>query len=151
MNKNIPMKTLITILLLFPILSFSQERETPRVLENKTYDVVAVSPEYPGGPQAMSQFIMDNFEYPEKSIKNNEQGTIWVEFVVRNTGKLSNVVVVKGVSKRLDAECVRVIKSMPKWSPGEQKGKKVNVRYTIPIKAKMDNSTKKKKSIFRRN
>jgi len=144
------MKTLFTLLLLLPLFSFSQEEETPNNPKNTTYDVVAVSPEYPGGPSAMSQFIVDNFQYPEKAIKRNEQGTIWIEFEVRKSGDLSDIKVVKGVSRSLDAECVRIIALMPKWSPGEQKGKKVNVRYTIPIKARMETPKKKRNSLFRR-
>jgi len=144
------MKTILTLFLLLPLFSFSQEEETPDKSKSTTYNVVAVSPEYPGGPSAMSQFIVDNFQYPEKAIKKNEQGTIWIEFVVRKSGDLSDIKVVKGVSRSLDAECVRIIALMPKWKPGEQEGKKVNVRYTIPIKAKMETPKKKRKALFRR-
>jgi TonB family protein len=131
------MKLLITLLLLIPTLTFSQKIEGPRYLKTKTYDVVSISPEFKGGPQAMSQFIVDNFVYPEAARKNNEEGTVWIEFVVQSNGKLSDVKVVKGVSKSLNTECIRIIEKMPKWKPGEQAGKKVNVRYTIPIKARL--------------
>lgn len=102
-----------------------------------TFDIVAKSPEFVGGPEAMSKFIQDNFEYPEIARELGEQGTIWVEFVVRANGSVRDVKVVKGVSKSLDKEAKRIIKRMPKWIPGEQAGKPVNVRYTIPIKAKL--------------
>ena len=102
-----------------------------------TFDVVAKSPEFVGGPEAMSRFIQKNFEYPEIARELGEQGTIWVEFVVRANGSVRDVKVVKGVSKSLDKEAKRIIKRMPKWIPGEQAGKPVNVRYTIPIKAKL--------------
>ena len=102
-----------------------------------TFDVVAKSPEFIGGPKAMSKFIQHNFEYPEVSKEMGEQGTVWVEFVVRANGSVRDVKIVKGVSKALDKEAKRVVKRMPKWIPGEQAGKPVNVRYTIPIKAKL--------------
>jgi len=101
------------------------------------YDVVAISPEYPGGPGEMAIFIQENFEYPEMAREMGEQGTIWVEFVVYSNGDIRDVKVVKGVSESLDKEAKRIVKKMPNWKPGEQAGKKVNVRYTIPIKARL--------------
>lgn len=103
----------------------------------QVYDVVAISPEYPGGPGEMAVFIQENFEYPEMAREMGEQGTIWVEFVVYSDGNIKDVKVVKGVSESLDKEAKRIVRRMPKWKPGEQAGKKVNVRYTIPIKARL--------------
>jgi TonB family protein len=103
-----------------------------------TYDVTAKSPEFFGGAGEMAIFIQENFKYPEEALINGEQGTIWVEFVVWNDGKVKKVKVVKGVSRSLDREAKRVVRHMPNWTPGEQAGKAVNVRYTIPIKAKLD-------------
>ena len=101
------------------------------------YDVVAISPEYPGGAGEMAVFIQKTFDYPEMAREMGEQGTIWIEFVVYSDGNIKDVKVVKGVSESLDREAIRVVKRMPNWTPGEQAGKKVNVRYTIPIKAKL--------------
>lgn len=98
-------------------------------------DVAEVSPEFPGGPAEMQRFIQETFEYPAMAEEMNEQGTVWVQFVVYSDGTIKDVAVVKGVSASLDKEAVRVVKKMPKWKPGEQAGKPVNVRYTIPIKA----------------
>ena len=106
-------------------------------IEAPIYDVVSVSPEFPGGAGEMAAFIQDEFVYPEMAREMHEEGTVWVEFVVYSDGKIKDVKVVKGVSETLDREAVRVVKRMPKWSPGEQAGKKVNVRYTIPIKARL--------------
>ena len=111
--------------------------ETEEVESTVIHDVVAVSPEYPGGPGEMAVFIQNTFEYPEMAREMGEQGTIWVEFVVYSDGKIKDVRVVKGVSESLDKEAMRVVKRMPKWKPGEQAGKAVNVRYTIPIKARL--------------
>ncbi len=107
--------------------------EEEKVETTVIHDVVAVSPEYPGGPGEMAVFIQDNFVYPEMAREMGEQGTVWVEFVVYSDGTIKDVKVVKGVSKSLDKEAKRVVNKMPKWKPGEQAGKKVRVRYTIPI------------------
>lgn len=131
------MKTLLALLLLLPITLFSQERETPRYLKTTIYNVVSVSPEFKGGPKAMAEFIVNNFKYPETAREYEEEGTVWIEFVVRKNGKLSDIKVVKGVSRSLNNECIRVISLMPRWKPGRQNGKRVNVRYTIPIKARL--------------
>ena len=115
----------------------AEPEEVEKVEETVIYDVVAVSPEYPGGPAEMGNFIRENFEYPEIAREMGEQGTVWVEFVVFSDGSIKQVKVVKGVSESLDKEAKRVVKKMPHWKPGEQAGKKVNVKYTIPIKAKL--------------
>lgn len=143
------MKYLFTLVLFIPLLSFSQVEN-----EEQVYDVVGVSPQYPGGPSEMAKFIQENFEYPEEAKENGEQGTVWVEFIVYKDGLLRDVKIVKGVSESLDDECVRVVSAMPIWSPGEHAGKPVNVRYTIPIKARLGNTVeekKKKKKLFNRN
>jgi len=129
------MKTLFTLFLILPILSFSQIEEKQTFITEDNDTIIAISPEYPGGSKAMSIFIRDNFKYPEMAREMGEQGTIWIEFVVYNDGVLRDVKVVKGVSESLDAESIRVIEFMPRWKPAILDGKKVNVRYTIPIKA----------------
>ena len=115
----------------------AEPEEEAEEIVAQVYDVVAISPEYPGGPGEMAVFIQENFEYPEMAREMGEQGTIWVEFVVYSDGKIKDVKVVKGVSESLDKEAKRIVNRMPKWKPGEQAGKKVNVRYTIPIKARL--------------
>jgi len=119
------------------LIDLDAEPEEEEVIVAQVYDVVAISPEYPGGPGEMATFIQENFEYPEMAREMGEQGTIWVEFVVYSDGKIKDVKIVKGVSESLDKEAKRIVKRMPRWKPGEQAGKKVNVRYTIPIKARL--------------
>jgi len=104
--------------------------------------VVEKMPEYPGGQEAMMRFLMNNVKYPADAIKNNIQGRVILQFVVNQDGSVSDVVVVRGVSSSLDAEAIRVIKAMPKWIPGTQKGKAVRVKYTMPINFKLDGDTK---------
>ena len=98
------------------------------------YDVVSKSPQFPGGAQKMQNFITQNLTYPAEALSENIQGTVWVEFVVNKDGTIEQEKIIKGVKKPLNNEAIRIVKSMPNWTPGEQSGKKVNVRYTIPIK-----------------
>lgn len=97
------------------------------------FDFAEVEPAFPGGEAAMAQWINDNIEYPTVSAEMGEQGIVYVQFVVQKDGSIKNVKVLKGVSTDLDNEAKRVVSKMPKWSPGEQAGKKVSVRYTLPI------------------
>lgn len=97
-------------------------------------DFAEVEPAFPGGEVEMIRFIQQNVEYPELSREMGEQGTVYVQFVVNSDGSIQDVIVLKGVSELLDKEAVRVVKKMPNWSPGEQAGKKIRVRYQIPIK-----------------
>ena len=154
------MKYLLAVLLVLPTITFSQLSDTtissqPLGIPSgsndaKVYDIVGVSPQYPGGPTEMAKFIQENFEYPEEARELGEQGTVWIEFVVEKDSLLTNIKVVKSVSESLDSECIRVISIMPNWGPGEHAGKPVSVRYTIPIKAKIA-PQKKKKKLFKRN
>lgn len=113
------------------------DEEPEEIVPTKIFEVVEVDPAFPGGEAAMNKFINENFEYPEISREMGEQGKVFVQFVVYADGKIKDVKVIKGVSPAIDKEAVRVVKKMPAWSPGEQAGKKVNVRYIIPINVKL--------------
>lgn len=97
------------------------------------FDVVEEQPEFPGGTEALYKFIGKNFKYPEASRAANSQGKVYVSFVIDKKGKITDVKIVRGVDEWLDAEAIRVVKKMPKWKPGKQRGKKVKVRYNLPI------------------
>lgn len=111
-----------------------EEEEEVVIQEEAIVDFAEVDPMFPGGEVAMVNFIRENIVYPELSREMGEQGTVYVQFVVNSDGSIQDVVVLKGVSDLLDKEAVRVVKKMPKWTPGEQAGKKIRVRYQIPIK-----------------
>lgn len=97
------------------------------------YDEVEVMPEFPGGMQAMNEYLYTNIKYPKDAIKQEVGGRVMVMFVVETDGSLSNVRVARKVFPSLDAEAVRVVKSMPKWKPGKEKGRLVRVNFTMPI------------------
>jgi TonB family protein len=90
-------------------------------------------PEFPGGMTAMMQFLAENVCYPEAAEKAGTQGRVIATFIVEKDGSITNIKIVKSVSKELDAEAKRVIEAMPNWKPGKQSGEPVRVKYTIPI------------------
>ena len=92
-----------------------------------------VEAEFIGGPQALSKYISSNIQYPVTSIEMNEQGKVYLSFVVEPDGSITNVAVERGVSPDLDREAKRVVRSMPNWKPGESKGKKSRTRCRLPI------------------
>ena len=99
----------------------------------KVYDVAEQMPEYPGGMPAMFEFLMENMKYPKDAEKQKVEGRVMVMFVVETDGSISDVKVAKKTFPSLDAEAVRVVQSMPKWTPGRDKGKVVRVQYTLPV------------------
>ncbi len=100
----------------------------------KAYEVVEVMPKFKGGESAMMEFLMMNMKYPQAAVKAKQQGRAIVGFVVRKDGTVSDVHITKSAGYAvLDEEAMRVVKSMPAWEPGKQKGKPVNVKYNVPI------------------
>ena len=98
---------------------------------------IEVMPAYPGGPNALVKYVQNNLKYPESAKKNKQEGRVFVGFVVNKDGSIDEVKVIKSVHPVLDTEAVRVIKAMPKWTPGKKDGKPVRVSYTLPINFKM--------------
>ena len=96
-----------------------------------------VSPEFPGGITALVQFLSKNLKFPTVCKEQKIQGKVLVKFTVKSDGSISNIRVTKSVDPYLDKEAVRVVKSMPRWIPGTQDGKPVNVEYTLPITFKL--------------
>lgn len=102
-------------------------------IQEKIYEQVEQMPEFPGGEIGLRNFISSSVKYPMEAHKNRIQGKVFVAFVVGNDGFVKNVKIVRGVDSFLDEESVRVVKSMPRWIPGREKGKAVAVAFTIPI------------------
>ncbi|GAB6123322.1 TonB family protein [Dysgonomonas termitidis] len=100
-------------------------------------------PSFPGGEQAMHEFISNNLKYPESAQKNGIQGRVTVRFIVRSTGEISDVSVIRGIEPDMDKEAARTVRSMPKWTPGKQNGQAVDVYFTLPIVYKLKKDEKK--------
>ena len=109
------------------------EVEEEEVDEQQIFQVVEENPEFPGGPKECMKFLSNNIKYPQISQENGVQGRVIIQFVVNADGTIVDPVVVRGVDPYLDKEALRVIKLMPKWKPGKQRGKAVRVRYTQPV------------------
>ena len=101
--------------------------------EEGVFDVVEKMPEFPGGQEALMNFLQKNVKYPKEAMDKGTQGRVVVQFVVGKDGSVTNPKVVKSVSPELDQEALRVVKMMPKWQPGKQKGEEVPVKFTIPV------------------
>ena len=102
-------------------------------IEDEIFQVVEQDPEYPGGVDALYKFIQQNLKYPQLAKENNITGRVFVTFVVEKDGSVSNVKAARDIGGGCGAEAVRVIKSMPKWTPGKQRGKAVRAAYTLPV------------------
>ena len=101
--------------------------------DNDAFNVVEQMPQFPGGELELLKVLSENVKYPEAAEETGTQGRVVAQFIVEADGSITNVKVVKKVSEEIDAEAVRVIKAMPKWKPGMQKGQPVRVKYTIPV------------------
>lgn len=101
---------------------------------NERVDIVVEQmPEFPGGDQVLMKFLSANVKYPTQAAENNIQGRVVVGFLVERDGSITNVQVLRSAHPLLDAEAVRVVKSMPKWKPGKQNGDPVRVLYQVPV------------------
>lgn len=105
----------------------------PPEADEKAFDVVEKMPEFPGGVGEMMKFLSMTIKYPVAAEKAGTQGRVIASFIVEKDGSVSSAKVQKSVSEELDAEALRVVNAMPKWTPGMQKGQVVRVKYTIPI------------------
>lgn len=129
-HLNIKLAILLGIFLLgISQLSIAQQKNT----QNQTFTIVEKMPEFNGGEKALSSFLSSNIMYPEQAKKGGIAGKVYVRFVVMKTGKVDSVQIKRSVDPLLDAEAIRVVKSMPDWTPGMQRGHKVNVEYMLPI------------------
>ena len=151
MNKSSRWKTLralaVVPVIALALLAFANPTTNSAAIESsasqdnapqsKVYDSVEQMPEFPGGMEALIDFLSSNVHYPENAVKNDVEGRVLVQFVIEKTGQIGDVKVVRSVDEELDAEAVRVVKSMPKFEPGRINGKAVAVWYTLPINFKL--------------
>lgn len=104
---------------------------------DNVFDVVEQMPEFPGGTTELMKYLSQNLKYPKEAEAANEQGRVIVTFIVEPDGTPTSARVVQSVSPLLDAEALRVVQTMPKWTPGMQNGKTVRVNYTVPVSFKL--------------
>ena len=105
----------------------------PKEEENKVFDVVEQMPSFPGGMNALMDYLRKAIKYPPVAEENGIQGRVVCTFVVERDGSVTDVRVAKSVDPSLDKEAVRVVSAMPKWIPGKQNGQSVRVKYTLPV------------------
>jgi len=105
--------------------------------EEAVFFIVEEMPEFPGGEDAMKRHIATTIKYPVEAQKKGTQGKVYVTFVVAKDGSVKDVRIARGADPLLDEEAMRVVKSLPQWTPGKQRGKAVNVSYTVPIEFKL--------------
>lgn len=146
---------LITVSLFYHFNLFAQHDElappppksTEEAPHDETFVMVEKMPEFPGGQAALMQYLSSNIKYPEECRKMGVEGKVFVKFIVDPTGSIINTQVLRGVEdgKLLEKEAIRVVESMPKWKPGTQGGKAVNVYFTLPIAFKLNTNSDEKK------
>ncbi len=94
-------------------------------------------PEFIGGLEMMNKYLGNNIKYPSNARTAGIQGKVYVQFVVGKDGEIRDIKIIRGVNKWLDEEAIRVVKAMPKWSPGKQSGRPVSVLFNLPINFKL--------------
>jgi len=119
-----------TLINVAPVIAAKEEEEEE---EAQVFFIVEDMPEFPGGEMALRTYIANAIKYPVIAQENGIQGKVYVTFVVGKDGSVSNASIARGVDPSIDKEALRVINSLPKWKPGKQRGKPVNVSYTVPI------------------
>jgi protein TonB len=113
------------------------EVEEEDVQEQEIFQIVEEMPSYPGGEGKLMEYVAKNIKYPQIARETGIQGRVFVGFVVEPDGSVSNVKVLRGIGGGCDEEAMRVVKGMPKWKPGKQRGKAVRVSYMLPVNFKL--------------
>jgi protein TonB len=103
------------------------------VVEQEIFKIVEEMPSFPGGEAKLMEYVGKNIKYPQIARETGIQGRVFVNFVVEPDGSVSNVTVLRGIGGGCDEEAMRVVKNMPKWKPGKQRGKAVRVQYMLPV------------------
>ena len=111
---------------------------------DKVYQAVEKMPEFPGGKQRLLDWVMKSIQYPAEAREMGIQGRVIVQFVVNKSGKAVEPVIVQSLHHLLDDEAIRLIESMPRWKPGEEKGEPVRVKFTMPINFRLSEGNKRR-------
>ena len=113
------------------------EVEEEEVVEAEIFTIVEEMPDFPGGLAKLADYLGKNIKYPQMARESGIQGRVFVNFVIEPDGSVSNVNVMRSLGGGCDEEAIRVVKSMPKWKPGKQRGKAVRVSYILPVNFKL--------------
>ena len=106
--------------------------------DSEIFTLVEQDPQFPGGNDALYQYLGQNAHYPDKAKADGIQGTVYLTFIIEKDGSISNIRVLRSPSDLLSQEAIRLVKAMPKWKPGKQRGKQVRVQYNLPINFQID-------------
>lgn len=114
---------------------FTKVEVTEEVVEDEEeiFLVVEEDAEFPGGLEALSKYLSENIKYPQLAKENNITGRVFVSFVVEKDGRVGNIKILRDIGGGCGAEAVRVVKAMPKWKPGKQRGKPVRSQFNLPV------------------
>ena len=116
--------------------------EVPDIIEPEPDVILPIAeyqPQFPGGDNALYKFLKNNLKYPHQAIEMDIEGNVVLQFVVNKNGEIDDIKVVKSLGGGCDEEAIRVVESMPKWKPGRQLGRKVSVRFHLPVSFRMFN------------
>ena len=129
--------TTLSVLAILLVANTTVMVQNKKATNDKVYEKVEVMPEFPGGDQAMMDFVAKNVVYPQEARDKEISGRVMVSFIVEKDGSITDAKVVKGIGGGCDEEAVRVVNAMPKWKPGKQKGKPVRVSFMMPFTFKL--------------
>lgn len=107
--------------------------------KEEVFQIVEQMPQFPGGEDALNQYLNSHIQYPKTAADKGISGTVMLSFIVNKEGNIEKVNMLKGIGSGCDEEAIRVVKMMPKWLPGRQNGQKVNVLFTLPIRFELNN------------
>nr|WP_321356734.1 energy transducer TonB [uncultured Draconibacterium sp.] len=139
-QKDVPVKVSYTVPIKFALDGGAAKEKNIKSGEgaNVVFFIVEDMPEFPGGDEALRKYIANALTYPEVAQKKKIQGKVYVTFVVEKDGSVGDVKIARGVDPSLDKEALRVVKDLPMWKPGKQRGEPVRVSYTVPINFALD-------------
>lgn len=104
------------------------------IVEEVIFTVVEENPGFPGGEEERMRYLQQNLKYPQMARESGIQGTVYVTFVVEKDGSITDVRILRGIGGGCDEEAARVVKTMPRWNPGKQRGQAVRVQFNLPIR-----------------
>jgi len=129
-----PFLFLLTFLFGITDTLYSQETDS-------LYNMIDKPPQYPGGEEARMKYIQDNLNYPKKARESGIEGTVYLTFVVEPDGRITNIEILRGIGGGCDKAAMHVVKNMPRWQPGVQRGKAVRTTFNMPIRFKLEESS----------